>query len=334
VATNDASARFVRVVVDRRTVLTPFANVTATLNGNARISADVGAEATAGFSSYACDITPLFFCVPKFSWRAEAHVGIQVEAVSGSAGNGLWTPGNFGFLDPTILPVDPTGPCRNLNGAQLYRCLVGAERGITTCIETTSPLQTRPGQAVGLTEAFNARFDIFDGPMNSYRNDMRSYPSRAERAVGRVERAAAGRAEAMVADRVAAGRRRRRRRTCRRTAASPPGPAVSAAGTGIATAISTYHGSSTAWPIPGDPKPASELPSRSDATRYDIYLSRDSLGPGPQRCGNAHRRDLCDDPDGPPRQPRERADRRGSRHARPRPARPSSPRRWIAPTSP
>jgi Flp pilus assembly protein TadG len=235
VATNDASARFVRVVVDRRTVLTPFANVTATLNGNARISADVGAEATAGFSSYACDITPLFFCVPNPSWRAEAHVGIQVEAVSGSAGNGLWTPGNFGFLDPTILPVDPTGPCRNLNGAQLYRCLVGAERGITTCIETTAPLETRPGQAQGLTEAFNARFDIFQGSMGQYRNNASYRPAPN---VLSDQWSTGGRAEAMVVATAVAGRPRRCRRTCPRTAASPPGPAVSAVGTGIATPIS------------------------------------------------------------------------------------------------
>jgi Flp pilus assembly protein TadG len=272
VATNDASARFVRVVVDRRTVLTPFANVTATLNGNARISADVGAEATAGFSSYACDITPLFFCVPNPSWRAEAHVGIQVEAVSGSAGNGLWTPGNFGFLDPTILPVDPTGPCRNLNGAQLYRCLVGAERGITTCIETTSPLQTRPGQAVGLTEAFNARFDIFDGPMNSYRNNASYRP--APNVLSDEWSAGGGQGGGNGGGQGGGG-------TSSPTPPNLPKDSCIAAGSCRFGSgdwdrdgyLSTYHGSSTAWPIPGDPKPASELPSRSDATRYDIYLS-------------------------------------------------------------
>ena len=74
-------------------------------------------------------------------------------------------PGNFGFLDVTSLPVDSTGPCKGLNGATLYECLVGAERGITGCIRTDAGVDTKPGQQNGLASAFNTRFDIFQGNM-------------------------------------------------------------------------------------------------------------------------------------------------------------------------
>ena len=258
VATSDASARFVQAVVDRRTVLTPFANVNAVLNGGTQISSEIAASATAGFTSYACDITPLFFCVPSAGWRAQNNVGIQIEAVSGSSGNGLWTPGNFGFLDPAVLPVDPTGPCNGLNGAPLYRCLVGAERGITTCIETTAPLETRPGQAQGLTEAFNARFDIFQGSMNAYANRAAYRP--APNVLSDLWRVGSGGGGS--------------------SAPTPPNlPSDSCIasgtcrfGTGDWTRdayLSTYHNNQ--WPIPGDPRLPADLPAREDITRYDIY---------------------------------------------------------------
>jgi Flp pilus assembly protein TadG len=167
-------ARYVRVNVTQRTVLTPFAHVNAVLNGGSQISAGITASATAGFTSFACDIAPLFFCVPVNSWRADANIGDQIQLRSGGQG-AAWGPGNFGFLDPTALPVDSTGPCAGLNGAQLYRCLVGAERGITACIETRAGVDTQPGQRVGLAEAFNTRFDIYQGSMQSRRSDT-AYP--------------------------------------------------------------------------------------------------------------------------------------------------------------
>ncbi len=253
VATSDASARYVRVVVDQRTVLTPFAHVAATLTGNSRISADVGAEATAGFTSYACDITPLFICVPNAGWRAQDNVGRQIEAVSGSSGNSAWTPGNFGFLDPTVLPVDPTGPCGSINGtAQLYRCLVGAERGITACIDTTAPLETRPGQASGLTEAFNTRFDIYEGPISGFRTQSAYRP-----------------APNVLSDRWGSGAPNMPKDSC----ISSQTCRFGSGDWNRAQYLSQYHGSSTAWPIPGDPTPASELPPLSEVTRYDVYLA-------------------------------------------------------------
>lgn len=170
VTTNATLARYVRIQVAQQTVRTPFAAATAAMNGDptANVQSTVSAAATAGMTSWACDVTPLMFCVPNGSWRATNNIGNQILLRSGGQG-AAWGPGNFGFLDVTSLPVDTTGPCNGLNGAQLYRCLVGAERGITGCIRTDAGVDTQTGQRVGLAEAFNTRFDIFQGSMNGER---------------------------------------------------------------------------------------------------------------------------------------------------------------------
>ncbi|MBE0413736.1 Tad domain-containing protein [Yoonia sp.] len=174
--TDGARARYVRVDVKERTVMTPFAAVNAALTGRENLSSDIDASATAGFTSYACDITPLMFCVPDSSWKAGDNIGSQIKLRAGGQ-NAAWGPGNFGFLDPSTLDVDSAGPCAGLNGAQLYRCLVGAENGITRCVRTDTGLDTLPGQRQGLAEAFNTRFDIFQGSMQQRRNDPAYRPA-------------------------------------------------------------------------------------------------------------------------------------------------------------
>jgi Putative Flp pilus-assembly TadE/G-like len=167
VTTNARLARYVRVQTTQRTVRTPFAAANAAMTGNpiTNVQSNISAVSTAGMTSWACDVTPLMFCVPNASWRASDNIGKQILLRSGG-GSAAWGPGNFGFLDVTSLPVDATGPCNGLNGANLYRCLVGAEHGITACIRTDAGVDTQTGQRVGLAEAFNTRFDIFRGSMN------------------------------------------------------------------------------------------------------------------------------------------------------------------------
>lgn len=176
VTTDGRQARYVRVDIARRTVFTPFSHVNARLTGGSRLSGGVSASATAGLTAWACDVTPLFFCVPDQSWRAAGNIGQQILLRSGGQG-AAWGPGNFGFLDVSSLPVDSSGPCAGLNGAQLYRCLVGAERGITACIETRLGVDTQPGQRVGLAEAFNTRFDIYQGSMQGMRSNPAYRPA-------------------------------------------------------------------------------------------------------------------------------------------------------------
>jgi Flp pilus assembly protein TadG len=176
---NPALARYVRVQVLDRSVVTGFAGANAALTGRAGTNAqvNVAATATAGMTSWACDVTPLMFCVPNASWRASANIGNQILLRS-SGGQSAWLPGNFGFMDVTEVPIDTTGPCNGLNGANLYECLVGAERGITGCIRTdTFVLQTQPGQRNGLAAAFNMRFDIYQGNLQQKRTNSSYRPA-------------------------------------------------------------------------------------------------------------------------------------------------------------
>lgn len=171
-------ARYVQVRANQVTVPTPFGAVAAALRGEAgtQDASNVAAVAVAGTASYACDVTPLMFCVPNGAWRAANNVGRQIQLRSGGQG-AAWGPGNFGFLDPASLGTDQSGPCRGLSGANLYKCLVGAERAVTTCIRTDQGVDTQPGQRNGLAEAFNTRFDLFVGSMQSYRTDANYRPA-------------------------------------------------------------------------------------------------------------------------------------------------------------
>jgi hypothetical protein len=259
-ADSDGAARFARVVVNMTTVWTPFAAVNASLVGRPgeNASSVVSAVAVAGRTTFACDITPLFFCLPNADWRATANIGHQIAMVSGSSGNSAWGPGNFGFLDPTVLEVDPSGACANrdgqlLTGANLYRCLVGAERGITQCIETTRPLETRPGQAQGLTNAFNTRFDIYQGAMSSFRTDLNYRP--APNVLWHGAPGATSPEPNLPRDSCIAAD------TCQ-------------FGTGDWDRegyLASFHNGQ--WPINGDPRPADEIPLRGRATRHDIYMA-------------------------------------------------------------
>lgn len=177
ITTDPRLARYVRVQTTQRTVQTPFASVNAAMIGEptTNVQSNVRAEATAGMTSWACDVTPLMFCAPTNDWKASENIGNQIQLRS----DRFWAPGNFAFLDVTSLEVDSTGPCKGLSGAPLYRCLVGAERGITGCIRTDKGVKTQPGQRVGLAEAFNTRFDIFRGVLSGERTnpDYRPAPN-------------------------------------------------------------------------------------------------------------------------------------------------------------
>lgn len=166
------SARYVRAVVGPRNVGTPFAAVLSLITGDALVSTDVGAQAMAGLDEYACDITPLFFCVPP-TWDASQNVGRQILLRAG--GGASWAAGNFGFLDPTN--VNPGGPCAgmNQNTSQLFGCLVAAEYGKTGCFKQ-SGVNTQPGQGQGRSASpFNVFFDIYDATMNQEQKDP-DYP--------------------------------------------------------------------------------------------------------------------------------------------------------------
>ncbi len=167
VALTDAEARFIRVMVEDRTVNN---GLSIPLIGNAPITTN--AVAVAGFTQAVCRFPPLFMCNPMESTvfpvatpECEAMLGsgapfdpnclphgVQVLMKFVGGGNAAWSPGNFGLLDP------PTGNQGAMNVAEQL-----ASASPNACF--SSFVETRTGEAVGPVDAaLNVRFDMYDNP--------------------------------------------------------------------------------------------------------------------------------------------------------------------------
>ncbi|GAA6159492.1 pilus assembly protein TadG-related protein [Ruegeria sp. HU-ET01832] len=169
VTTDPTLAVMAEVTATPRTVFLPFSRALATLLGATPQDAEVSAQAIAGFTAYACDVTPLMFCIPP-GWTANANIGSTIKLRTGQA-NAEWGPGNFGFLDPTDFGINPEGPCAGLNGSNLYICLIAAEGNKGRCVVQRG-VDTEPGQRQGIGGAiYNSRFDYFTSTLSNKRND-------------------------------------------------------------------------------------------------------------------------------------------------------------------
>lgn len=166
-------AIYAGVVVNQRTVMFSFGSVLSVLRGGAAMAPATSASAVAGFTQYACDITPMMFCIPSPSFDASdpATVGDMIRLRSGGQG-AAWGPGNFGFLEPSTLALDSTGNCAGSGGTgPTLRCVLGAVGSITQCFAQRG-VNTEPGQKVGITNAaLNTRFDMWSGAMQNESNN-------------------------------------------------------------------------------------------------------------------------------------------------------------------
>lgn len=174
VTTDPRQAAYVMVRVTETDVDLTFGAAFFQNSGITPIDTASTATAIAGFTQYACDVTPLMFCIPSATWDADANIGSMVNLRSG--GNGAaWGPGDFGFLDPSKVLIDTDGPCEGKSGVNLDACLLGAEGSITQCFAQRG-VDMEPGQKVGIADAiFNVRFDIYKAIMNGEKNDP-DYP--------------------------------------------------------------------------------------------------------------------------------------------------------------
>ncbi len=170
ITTNPADAAFARVTVNTATIDLTFGAAFAALTGNQAQNNQVAATAVAGFTQYACDVTPLMFCIPSPGFKANDNIGTMIQLRSGGQG-AAWGPGDFGFLDPSKVLVDTSGPCAGKSGVNLDTCLIGAIGSVTQCFAQRG-VDIEPGQKVGIEDAvFNIRFDIYKSIMNGERND-------------------------------------------------------------------------------------------------------------------------------------------------------------------
>ncbi|MEO9825648.1 MAG: Tad domain-containing protein [Paracoccaceae bacterium] len=186
----DAQARFVRIEVNPRDVEWQFANILSIFTDNALPDEAVAAEATAGYTSLACDIAPIFFCMPPRTqadidanspiWDPSNHLGESVLLRTGGGPNS-WGPGNYGYLNvvnmtPEEAKADPAGPCFGESGANLYSCLIGAESALTLCFENGS-LRYLTGNGDGYRSAtLNTKFDMYNAALSGEQDDDRFRP--------------------------------------------------------------------------------------------------------------------------------------------------------------
>lgn len=168
-----ADAIYAGVVVTPRTVTFAIGSAFYALLGQAQAAPAASATAVAGFTQYACDITPMMFCIPSPSFDASdpGTIGDMIRLRSGGQG-AAWGPGNFGFLEPSTLALDSTGNCAGAGGTgPMLRCVLGAVGSITQCFAQRG-VNTEPGQKVGITNAaLNTRFDMWTGAMQNEKNN-------------------------------------------------------------------------------------------------------------------------------------------------------------------
>jgi hypothetical protein len=176
IATTDPYfAGYIQVTATQQNVSAVFGAAFAALTDQGSGEGLVNATAVAGFTQYACDITPLMFCAPSIDFRADDNIGNSILLRSGGQ-NASWLPGAFGFANPAgSVEVDEDGVCAGLSGAKQDICLISAVGNRTSCF-AQSGIDIAGGQRVGNFEvALNVRFDIYHAGTNQLRNDP-NYP--------------------------------------------------------------------------------------------------------------------------------------------------------------
>jgi hypothetical protein len=175
-ATSPTNARFVAVTVTPVTLRTVFP---AALFGGSN-AVTTGASAVAGFDQVVCQATPIYVCNPYETpgmVYEQASEALQTAANDPAArarlirlreypgGDAPYAAGDYGFL---IAPTIGGEVAAAINAAAMARppaCFV--QNGVNL----------RPGFLVSAREAFNVRFDIYEGAMSDNRNDPNYRPA-------------------------------------------------------------------------------------------------------------------------------------------------------------
>lgn len=153
-ASADGNARYIRVAVATRTANYALTPVVGAFSG------DIDAEAVAGLGGALCRTPPLMMCNPNEAigsgvFNPDAYAGIGMVVKQGD-GKTKWAPGNFGFLDTV---PGGGGGMPNLRKALAWNSPPGQ------CVsqQSNSTVDTEPGNKTSFADAFNTRFDIYDG---------------------------------------------------------------------------------------------------------------------------------------------------------------------------
>jgi len=162
-------ARFVEVTVAPATLNTIMP--ASFLGGQNTVTTT--ARAVAGFDSAVCNFTPVFICNPfegeNFSiYDAAADPDVRkrlIEMRQHGGNESQYFPGIYGFLDPDI----------GNSGANQLRDMIASSNPPACFIKNGVTL--RPGFISTTRDAFNVRFDMYQGPMGGKKNNPLYRPS-------------------------------------------------------------------------------------------------------------------------------------------------------------
>jgi hypothetical protein len=175
-ASSPTNARFVSVTVQPVTLRTIFP---AALFGGSN-AVTTGASAVAGFDQVVCQVTPIYVCNPyemagmAYEQASEALHGAATDPATlhrlirlreYPGGDARYVAGDYGFL---VSPTIGSSVSAVINATAMARppaCFV--QNGVNL----------RPGFLVSAREAFNVRFDIYEGAMSGNRSDANYRPS-------------------------------------------------------------------------------------------------------------------------------------------------------------
>ncbi|HEY2230863.1 MAG TPA: pilus assembly protein TadG-related protein [Xanthobacteraceae bacterium] len=175
-ANASTNARFVSVTVQPVTLRTIFP--AALFGGSDAVT--TGASAVAGFDQVVCQATPLYVCNPfETAGMAyeQASEALQAAATDPAAsarlirlreypgGDAQYVAGDYGFLVAPTIGSDVGAVINAVAVARPPACFV--QDGVNL----------RPGFLVSAREAFNVRFDIYQGAMSGNRGDANYRPA-------------------------------------------------------------------------------------------------------------------------------------------------------------
>src|SRR6516165_9748783 len=174
-ATGPANARFVAVTV--RPVTLPTLLPAALFGGASTVT--TAASAVAGFDQVVCGVTPIYVCNPYETAGMtydQATEALQHAAANPADqgrlirlrqydGNAPYAGADYGFLTSPTLGSDEASLIDSIGAVRSAACFL--QRGVNF----------RPGVVQSVSEAFNVRFDIYEGSMSDKYNDSNYRPA-------------------------------------------------------------------------------------------------------------------------------------------------------------
>lgn len=156
--TNDGSqAQVVEVTVNARKVFYALTPLVGAFN-----SGNVIGKAMASLDQATCNVTPMFFCVPRdangnniLDFPRPSDIGKELKLHLRNNASETFTPGNFGFLD---VPWGSNGQ-KNLK--------LGLNTAAAGCFASTSDQQTETGSRTPEGNSLNTRMDLYSSPLKT-----------------------------------------------------------------------------------------------------------------------------------------------------------------------